>query len=134
MTIGLTAYEEGFLSKFRMGSALVVLIAAFSLVAAVAAFGGSSATTTVAVTAGKPGEFNFTLSKKVALKGTLVFKVANKGTINHDFKIAGKRTPILGSGKIATLRVVIAKAGKYAYLCTLPGHAAGGMKGTFTVK
>jgi uncharacterized cupredoxin-like copper-binding protein len=26
------------------------------------------------------------------------------------------------------------KKGKYAFLCTLPGHAAGGMKGTFTVK
>ena len=26
-----------------------------------------------------------------------------------------------------------AKAGSYPYLCTVPGHAAAGMKGTFTV-
>ena len=28
----------------------------------------------------------------------------------------------------------ILKKGKYAFLCTVPGHAAGGMKGTLTVK
>jgi uncharacterized cupredoxin-like copper-binding protein len=122
------------LSKFRKGSVLVALVAVCSLVAAVSAFGSSSATTTVAVTAGKPGEFNFTLSKKVAPKGTVVFKVTNKGSVSHDFKIAGKRTPNLVAGKAGTLKVVFAKAGKYPFLCTLPGHAAGGMKGTFTVK
>ena len=115
-----------------MGSALV-LIVAFSLLAAVSAFGGASATT-VAVTAGKPSEFHFTLSKKVVAKGTVVFKVANKGTISHDFKIAGKRTPSIGAGKTSTLRVIFKKAGKYPFLCTLPGHAAAGMKGTLTVK
>lgn len=121
------------MNKLRMGSA-VVLIVAFSLVAAVAAFGGSAATTTVTVTAGKPGEFNFTLSKKTIAKGTAVFKVTNKGAIKHDFKIAGKRTPSLATGKTSTLKVVFTKAGKYPYLCTLPGHAPAGMKGTLIVK
>ena len=37
-------------------------------------------------------------------------------------------------GKKLTLTVTIKKAGKYPYLCTVPGHAAAGMKGTFTVK
>ena len=122
------------MSKFRMGSVLVVLIAACSLVAAVTAFAGSTATTTVAVTAGKPGEFNFTLSKKTVAKGTVVFKVANKGAIAHDFKIAGKKTPSIAAGKAATLKIVFKKAGKYPFLCTLPAHASAGMKGTLTVK
>jgi uncharacterized cupredoxin-like copper-binding protein len=86
------------------------------------------------VTAGKPSEFRFTLAKKTAAKGTVVFKITNRGTINHDFKIAGKKTAQLAPGKSATLRVVFKKAGKFPYLCTLPGHAAAGMKGTFTVK
>jgi len=30
--------------------------------------------------------------------------------------------------------VTINKAGKYPFLCTVTGHAAGGMKGTFTVR
>ena len=122
------------MSKFRKGSAVVVLVALVALVAAVSAFGGSSATTTDAVTAGKPSEFKFTLAKKTVLKGTVFFKVTNKGVIKHDFKIAGKKTPVLATGKTATLKVVFKKAGKYAYLCTLPGHAAGGMKGVLVVR
>lgn len=96
---------------------------------------GLSATTAtgVTVTAGKPAEFKFTLSKKSVARGTVTFTVANKGKLEHDFKIAGKKTVKLKPGKSATLKVTL-KAGKAAYLCTLPGHAAGGMKGTLTVK
>lgn len=127
--------EEGFLSTFRKGSALVALIALVALVAAVSAFGGSNKAdaTTVTVTLGKPGEFNITLSKKTIVKGVTTFKVTNKGGISHDFKIAGKKTVNLKTGKTATLRATL-KKGKYPFLCTLPGHAAGGMKGTLTVK
>ena len=123
------------MSRFRKGFALVVLIAAVSLVAAVSAFGGpsSSAATTVTVTLGKPSEFKITLSKKSVVKGVTTFKVTNKGGISHDFKIAGKKTPSLKTGKAATVKATL-KAGKYPFLCTLPGHAAGGMKGTLTVK
>jgi uncharacterized cupredoxin-like copper-binding protein len=128
-------HEEGFLSTFRKGSALVVLIAGVALVAAVSAFGGASKAdaTTVAVTLGKPGEFNITLSKKTVVKGVTTFKVTNKGAIAHDFKIAGKKTPSLKTGKAATVKATL-KKGKYPFVCTLPGHAAGGMKGTLTVK
>lgn len=124
------------MSTFRKGSALVVLIATVSLVVAVSAFGGASSTaaTTVAVTAGKPAEFRFTLSKKTIVKGATTFKVTNKGSLSHDFKIAGKKTPTIRAAKLSTLKVTFKKAGKYAYLCTLPGHAAAGMKGTLTVK
>lgn len=120
---------------FQKGSALlaVVLVA---LAASVSAFGGSSSAsaTTVAVTAGKPSEFKFTLSKRTIAKGVTTFKVANKGFVRHDFKIAGKKTPALSTGKTAALKVTFAKAGKFAFLCTLPGHAAAGMKGTLVVK
>ena len=125
------------MSKFGKGSVLVVLVALVALVAAVSAFGSSTqqkATTTVAVTAGKPSELKFTLSKKTILKGTGIFKVTNKGELGHNFKIGGKKTVVLGAGKTATLRVTFLKAGKYAYLCTVPGHAAAGMKGVLVVK
>jgi uncharacterized cupredoxin-like copper-binding protein len=32
-----------------------------------------------------------------------------------------------------TLKVTVSKPGNYEYLCTVPGHAAGGMKGTLKV-
>ncbi len=90
--------------------------------------------TTVAVTAGKPAEFRFTLSKRTVAMGPLTFKVTNRGAIAHDFKLGGKTTAKLVKGRTATLRVTIAKPGRYAYLCTLPGHAAAGMKGVLVVK
>jgi len=119
---------------FWKGSGLVVLLAAVALVAAVSAFGRASVTTTIATTAGKPSEFRFTLAKRTIPKGTAVFKVTNKGTTAHDFKIAGKKTVRLSPGKTATLKVLLAKAGKYAFLCTVPGHAPAGMKGVLVVK
>jgi uncharacterized cupredoxin-like copper-binding protein len=90
--------------------------------------------TPVAVTAGKPTELRYTLSKTIVPKGPIAFKVTNKGKIAHDFKIAGKKTVKLAAGKTATLQVTIARAGRYTYLCTLPGHAAAGMKGVFRVR
>ena len=90
-------------------------------------------TTTVAVTIGKPTEFRFTLSKRAVRRGTVVFKVTNRGTLAHDFQIAGKKTKRLGKGATATLRVVFRKAGRYPYKCTVPGHAAAGMKGVLKV-
>jgi uncharacterized cupredoxin-like copper-binding protein len=130
--------EEGLLSMVRKGSALAVLIALVALVTAVSAFGRADAPVPVTVTAGKPSEFKFTLNKKTVTKGktalTVSFKVTNKGAISHDFRIAGKKTKSLAKGKAQTLTVRFTKKGKYPYLCTLPGHAAGGMKGIFTVK
>ena len=89
--------------------------------------------TTVAVTAGKPSELRFTLSKKTVAAGLVTFKVTNKGTSTHDFKIGGKTTAKLAPGKSVTLKVKL-KKGKAPFLCTLPGHAAAGMRGTLTVK
>ena len=79
-------------------------------------------------------DFSFTLSRKtVPVGSTVVFKVVNRGKIGHDFKIAGKKTKLLAPGKSTTLTVKFAKKGRFAYLCTVPGHARLGMKGVFGV-
>ena len=121
---------------FRKVPVLAGIVAIALLAMAVSALGAGALTSAanVSVTAGKPTEFKFTLSKKTVPKGAVAFKVTNRGTVSHDFRIAGKKTKQLRPGKTATLSVVIRKAGKYAYLCTLPGHAQGGMKGVLTVK
>ena len=121
---------------FRKVPVLAGIVALAFLVMAVSALGAGALTSAanVSVTAGKPTEFKFTLSKKTVPRGAVAFKVTNRGTVSHDFRIAGKKTRQLRPGKSATLSVVIRKAGKYAYLCTLPGHAQGGMKGVLTVK
>ena len=105
----------------------------------------SARATVVAVTAGKPSEFKFTLSVKSVKHGAVSFKVTNKGALPHTLKIcsspkggtanscAGKGTAQISPGASATLSYTFAKAGTYEYLCTVPGHAAAGMKGDLKV-
>jgi uncharacterized cupredoxin-like copper-binding protein len=124
------------LRKLGKGSVFVVGALTALSVAVTGAFGGpaTQSATSVAVTAGKPSEFKFIVKPKTVKKGVVTFKVANKGALAHDFKIAGKKTKQIAKGKTATLRITFKKAGKYAYLCTLPSHAAAGMKGVLVVK
>ena len=121
--------------------AALAALAAGGLLAAVFGFGTASAKsaparaavaskTTITVTA---SEFKFKLSRTSVPVGTVLFKVVNKGKIGHNFHIAGKTTPMIASGKSKTITVVFKKAGRYAYSCTIPGHAAAGMKGILGV-
>ena len=108
------------------------MLVTLALVGAVAAGSATAATTAVSV---KAGEFYFKLSKgSLAKPGTVVFAVKNAGHIAHDLKIGGKKTPLIQPGRSAKLTVTFRKAGKYRYLCTVPGHAAQGMEGTFVVR
>lgn len=101
---------------------------------AVAQTGASNAATTVRISAGSPTEFRFKLSKLAVRTGVVTFVVTNKGHLPHDFKIAGKTTKLLKPGKSQTMKVTFKKKGSYRFLCTVSGHAAAGMKGTFRVK
>lgn len=86
--------------------------------------------TAVTVTA---REFAFTLSKTTVPSGEAVFTVVNRGKVAHDFWIGGHSTPLISPGKSATLTVAL-QAGTSTYLCTVPGHAGAGMKGTLAVQ
>src|SRR6266581_3746058 len=109
----------------------------------------SSKVNVITVTAGKPSELAFKLSKtSLVPAGTITFKVTNLGVAFHNFKICtipvpgaagakdacfGKSTRILKHGQSATLTVSFSLAGKYEFLCTVTGHAAAGMKGLLGV-
>jgi uncharacterized cupredoxin-like copper-binding protein len=89
----------------------------------------AAATVTVAAS-----EYKFKLSATSLKKpGSVTFKFTNKGHVPHNFKINKKMTALLGPGKSATLTVKFTKKGSYYYECTVPGHAALGMKGYFKV-
>ena len=127
--------------------AVAALAGCIALLAAVPALASSAKTagTTVNVTISKANEFAFKLSPKSVKHGSVTFKISNGGVLPHDFKLcssnkggtatacAGKVTPLISGGATGTLTVNLAKAGKYEYLCTVPGHAAQGMKGILTV-
>jgi len=79
-------------------------------------------------------EWSFRLSRRTVPAGTtVVFKVVNRGKIGHNFVIAGKKTRILPPGKSATLIVRFTRKTRFVYVCSVPGHAKLGMKGTFAV-
>jgi uncharacterized cupredoxin-like copper-binding protein len=42
-------------------------------------------------------------------------------------------TALLAPGASETLSFTAPEAGTYTFICTYPGHYAGGMQGTFTV-
>jgi len=97
--------------------------------------GPSGQTSTASTIQVKGGEFFFRLStKSIAKPGKATFAFTNIGHVAHDFKIDGKVTPLIQPGQTTKLAVTFTKAGSYPYLCTVPGHAEAGMKGTFTVR
>ena len=119
--------QRGHMTVRSLAAASLIVLA--SLVLAPVAAPAPSATT-ITVTA---KEFKFVLSAKSAKAGKVTFKVKNAGKLDHDFKIAGKKTPMLKPGKSATITATV-KKGKNSYICTVSGHAAAGMKGSFTGK
>jgi uncharacterized cupredoxin-like copper-binding protein len=115
--------------------AIAALVLSIVPLAGAAAHGTTFAERTSAVTVNvKAGEFFYTLSlKSIPKPEAVTFVVKNVGHVLHDFKIDGKTTPLLQPGTTAKLTVSFTKKARYPYLCTVPGHAAAGMKGVFTV-
>ena len=107
-----------------------------ALVATVSALGaGTTGSATAQKVTVSMTEFKFSVTPKTVKKNDPVtFALTNKGTTGHDFKIGGKKSPLVAAAKKETLKVTFKKAGRYSYLCTVPGHAAAGMKGVLVVK
>jgi plastocyanin len=116
----------------RFSLRIAALAASIVAVAATPALAARSHATGKAITV-TATEFKFKLSSTSARHGSVTFTVVNKGKIPHDFKIDGKKTPLLKPGKSAKLTVTL-KKGRNAYLCTVAGHASLGMKGSVTGK
>jgi uncharacterized cupredoxin-like copper-binding protein len=113
-------------------SAAMLLVAGTSMAQATVKAHPAAAAKSVTVAA---SEYKFVLSTKTLAKpGSVTFKITNKGHVPHDFSINKKKSAMIAPGKSTTLTVKFAKKGSYAYTCTVPGHAALGMKGKFTVK
>jgi len=91
----------------------------------------SSKTITVRVDA---RDFAFTLSRRSVPAGSTVrFVVLNRGNTNHDFVVRGRRTRILRPAERQTITVSFPRKGSFRFLCSVPGHARLGMKGTFGI-
>jgi uncharacterized cupredoxin-like copper-binding protein len=83
-------------------------------------------------------EFGFTLSQTTVPCGTVTFVMTDNGTVTHNFILSGTVPasagvgPTLNPGQTATMTANVVP-GSLDYLCSIPGHAESGMKGTLTV-
>jgi uncharacterized cupredoxin-like copper-binding protein len=110
-------------------------VAALALVQLASARGERQTAPTASTIQVKAGEFFFRFSSRSIRKpGKVTFVVKNVGSVSHDLKINRRTTPLISPGKTARLVVTFKKKGKFSYLCTVPGHAAAGMRGVFTVR
>ena len=111
--------------------ALLAVVATAVLGLAAAAVPATSRTYTVRVDA---RDFSYTLSRKSVPAGSTVrFVVRNRGAQSHDFSVKRKRTRVLRPGQAQTITVAFPKKGRFAFLCTVSGHARLGMTGQFGV-
>jgi plastocyanin len=110
--------------RFVPALALVLVLA--SGIAAGSTFGGASASTPTAVRV-VARDYAYVLSRSAVPVGRVRFTVVNRGAVAHDFSIGVRRTPVLKPGGSAVLTVTFTRAGRFAYRCTVSGHAALGV-------
>jgi plastocyanin len=111
------------------------------LLASVGTTDNSNKTATVkggklTIPADPTGALAFQFGKATAKPGKVTISMPNPAPIQHNIAIKGPVTgkgPVVGNGGDSSFSVTL-KAGSYQFLCEVPGHAAGGMKGTLTVK
>ena len=111
---------------------IVGAVAACALCAAGVALGASPARKPVVVRVAMR-DYHFVLSRAKVPVGEVKFELVNRGATAHDFLIAGHRSRILQPGQQQAMTVTFKRASRQLYVCTIPGHAALGMKGVLDV-
>jgi len=117
-----------------MVRSLLVAVALLAVVWAAAPLLGGPAPVAITAT-----EFKWTPKDVSAAAGEITFNVVNKGTVEHNFVVEDPKGKVLKEvdailpGKTMTVKVTL-KAGKYAIVCTVPGHREAGMVATLTVR
>lgn len=90
------------------------------------------------IDANPTGALAFASSKATSAPGMVEILSLNEAPIQHNIAIkdaGGKLVegPVVGTGGTSKLEADL-KPGKYEFLCTVPGHEDGGMKGELTVE
>lgn len=76
------------------------------------------------------------VSQATAEAGQLLLTSLNESPIEHNIAISNgieELGPVVGTGGTSEVTVDV-EPGEYLFLCTVPGHAEGGMQGTLTVE
>jgi len=84
------------------------------------------------------GALAFASTRAEAAPGTIELLSLNEAPIQHNIALedpSGKvvEGPVVGTGGTSRLKADL-EPGKYEFVCTVPGHEEGGMKGELTVR
>ena len=88
------------------------------------------------VDADPSGALAFSAARAIAEAGALELVMRNPSPIQHNIAIKNgtdEKGPVVGNGGTSRVSVTL-KPGSYTFYCSVPGHEAGGMKGTLTVR
>ena len=119
----------------RSAFGVLATIAALGLAACSSSGGGSDVTKTAtggAITVDAQ-DIHFDVNTINASAGPLTVTLKNDGHIDHSFKIIGTDLLLKAKGGGQATGTVTLKKGTYDFECTIPGHAAQGMKGKVVV-
>lgn len=89
---------------------------------------------TLEIDADPSGALAFVTAKAEAPPGPLTVKSKNDSSVPHNIALEGGEEGAVVSGGGTSEFQADLEAGEYTFLCTVPGHADGGMKGTLVVK
>ena len=119
----------------RLVRSLVVLAACVLLLGAVFVPTAASKSE-LSLSAAKGAQLKFSTTKLSAKAGVVTIRMANPSIMPHNVAIRGHgidvKGKVVGHGGTSTVTVKL-KKGRYTFYCSVPGHEAGGMKGTLTV-
>lgn len=94
---------------------------------------------TLEIPADETGALAFASTRAQAEAGSIEVTMPNPSSVPHNIAIADEggelieEGPVVGEGESSDLTAQV-QAGTYQFLCTVPGHAEGGMEGELTVE
>jgi plastocyanin len=120
------------------GSALAaILLAGAALLAGCGGDDDKGGASTLALRADPGGALAYDKKALTASAGTVTITMSNPSGLSHDVSIEGpgidEHAEVVAKGGTSTVTADL-KPGSYTFYCSVPGHRAGGMEGTLTVK
>jgi uncharacterized cupredoxin-like copper-binding protein len=115
------------------------LAAGLAAVALLVACGGSGSAQPAGSIQVTMTEFKFDPSTISHASGKVVFWLVNSGTTQHDMSIRDSSGNVVATSELVSagdsfeFDVNNIASGSYTFICTQPGHADAGMKGTLTI-
>ena len=94
---------------------------------------------TLEIAADPSGALAFASTKAEAKPGSVEFAMPNESSVQHNIALRDEGGQVVQEGEVVgqggtSMFTAMLKPGAFEFVCTVPGHEEGGMKGELTVK